>query len=159
VTGTGPSVQDAGVFIGLISHYFVVTGGTEPQLLPPTLEWQSPARLASTGYIPVSGSLNGWIAVSLPDRMLENLLAAVGEDRRDEAALLDLTGEMVNVITSNARAHFGARLHVEPPVATREPTAPSSLPEPAVSFKLPFRWKGDDAFLLVALQDPPPTSS
>lgn len=148
-----PNERDAKVFIELISHYFTVTGGAAPELLAPTLELQAPEKLASTGYIPVSGSLNGWIAVSLPDTMIDRLLAAVGEDRRDEAVRLDLTGEMVNVITSNARAHFGARLHVEPPIATRERATPAHLPPVSLSFKLPFRWKGDDAFLLLALQN------
>jgi hypothetical protein len=153
VTQVEPSERDACVFVELISHFFTVTGGAKPELLPPSLELQVPDKLASTGYIPVRGSLNGWIAVSLPDSMIDHLLAAVGEDRRDEAVRLDLTGEMVNVITSNARAHFGARLHVEPPIATRERGTPGQLPPTALSFKLPFRWKGDDAFLLLALQN------
>lgn len=153
MTHVEPSERDAGVFIELISHYFTVTGGTKPTLLPPTLELQTPDKLASTGYMPVRGSLNGWIAVSLPDSMLNHLLEAVGEDRRDEAALLDLTAEMVNVITSNARSHFGARLQVEPPIATRDRATPAHLPPASVSFKLPFRWKDDDAFLLLALQN------
>lgn len=153
MTQVEPSERDAGVFVDLISHYFTVTGGAKPDLLVPSLELQAPERLASTGYMPVRGSLNGWIAVSLPDSMLCRLLEAVGEERRDEAALLDLTAEMVNVITSNARSHFGARLHVEPPVATRDRTAPANLPDTSLSFKLPFRWKGDDAYLLISLQN------
>lgn len=153
MTQVEPSEKDAGVFVDLISHYFTVTGGAKPDLLVPTLELQVPEKLASTGYMPVRGSLNGWIAVSLPDSMLCHLLEAVGEERRDEAALLDLTAEMLNTITSNARAHFGARLQVEPPVATREHTPPHGLPQPSLSFKLPFRWKGDDAYLLIALQN------
>jgi len=153
VTRVDPSERDASVFIELVSHYFTVTGGAKPELLPPSLELQPPDRLASTGYMPVSGSLNGWIAVSVPDTMLCHLLEAVGEDRRDETALLDLTAEMLNVITSNARSHFGARLHVEPPLATRDRATPGHLPTTPLSFKLPFRWRGDDAFLLLALQN------
>lgn len=153
MTAPDPSAKDAGVFIGLVSRYFAVTGGSEPELLPPTLEWQLPPRLDCTGYMSVRGSLNGWIAISMPDRMLDSLLEKIGEDQRDEAARLDLTAEMVNVITSNARAHFGPRLQLKPPVAGRNHEQLENFPAPSVSFKLPFRWKGDEGFLLVAFQN------
>ncbi len=153
MTGGNPSEKDAGVFIGLISHYFSVTGGSEPELLPPSLEWQLPPRLDCTGYMSVRGSLNGWIAISMPDRMLDELLARIGEDQRDDTTRLDLTAEMVNTITSNARSHFGPRLELEPPVAGHHDERAGQFPAPAVSFKLPFRWHGDEAFLLVALQN------
>lgn len=153
MTPADPSEQDAGVFIGLISHYFSVTGGSAPELLPPTLEWRLPARLDCTGYMPVRGSLNGWIAISMPDRMLNGLLERIGEDQRDEATRLDLTAEMVNVITSNARAHFGPRLELSPPIAGRRDEQAQKFPAPDVSFKLPFRWKGDEGYLLVAFRN------
>lgn len=153
MTAADPSEKDAGVFIGLISRYFSVTGGSEPELLPPTLEWQLPARLDCTGYMPVRGSLNGWIAISMPDRMLDALLQRLGENQRDDAARVDLTAEMVNVITSNARAHFGPRMQLSPPVAGRGTTPDERFPSPPVSFKLPFRWQGDEGYLLVAFQN------
>lgn len=153
MTVAGPSEQDAGVFIGLIGHYFSVTGGSEPELLPPSLEWQMPARLDCTGYMAVSGSVNGWIAISMPDRMLDGLLERMGEEQRDDTTRLDLTAEMVSTITSNARSHFGARLQVRPPVAGRRDDQGAQFPAPSVSFKLPFRWKGDEGYLLVAFQN------
>jgi hypothetical protein len=153
VTTADPSEKDAGVFIGLISRYFSVTGGSEPELLPPSLEWQVPPRLDCTGYMPVRGALNGWIAISMPDRMLDGLLDKLGEPQRDVATRLDLTAEMANTITSNARAHFGPRLQLTPPVAGRRDEQGEKFPPPPVSFRLPFRWKGDEGFLLVALQN------
>jgi hypothetical protein len=148
-----PSEKDAGVFIGLISRYFSVTGGSEPELLPPSLEWQLPSRLDCTGYMAVSGSMNGWIAISMPDRMLDGLLEKIGEEQRDDATRLDLTAEMVSTITSNAREHFGPRLKVQPPTAGRRDEGGKAFPAPPVSFKLPFRWKGDEGFLLVAFNN------
>lgn len=153
MTNAEPSEKDAGVFIGLISRYFSVTGGSEPELLPPSLEWRLPQRLDCTGYMEVSGSVNGWIAISMPDRMLDGLLDRMGEDQRDDTTRLDLTAEMVNTITSNARAHFGPRLLLQPPVAGHHDDRAESFPAPPVSFKLPFRWKGDEGFLLVAFRN------
>ena len=54
------------------------------------------------------------------------------------------------VVTGNARAHFGPRLHLSPPVAARHDDPPPDLPQPRMSLKLPFRWQGDHGFLLVA---------
>lgn len=149
----GPSEsveQDAGVFVGLVIHCFEVLGGHAPELMPASLEWALPPRLASTGYMAMHGGLEGWVALSLSDQVGQGMLQAMGESERGEAALLDLTAELAGVITSNARAHFGTRLEVEPPVATRTALLPDGLREPQVAFKLPFRWQGEDAFLLVA---------
>lgn len=144
--------QDAGVFVGLVTRCFEVSGGTAPELLPASLEWALPEPLDTTGYMPVEGSLQGWIALSLSDRLAVALLETMGESQRDEAALLDLTAELAGMITSNAREHFGARLKVSPPFATRDAGLPAGLSSPRVAFKLPFRWRGDDAFLLVAFR-------
>ncbi len=143
--------QDAGVFFGLVTRYFEVVGGSAPEFLAPSLEWQSPPRLGLNGYMAVAGAFEGWVAFSLPQTMVAGLLTALGETVHDEATFLDLVAEMTGVITSNARAHFGERLRVSPPVATRDNALPAGLLPPPVALKLPFRWQGEEAFLLLAL--------
>ena len=145
-----PPEHDLGVFIGIVRDYFTTVGGSAAELLNPTLEWITPARLDTTGYIPVAGGLNGWIGVSLPDSMLRGLLERIGEPRHDDEACRDFAAEMTSVITGNARAHFGPRLRLSPPVAARHDDPPPDLPQPRMSLKLPFRWQGDHGFLLVA---------
>ena len=140
------------VFIGTVGHYFKTVGGALPDFLAPTLELALPARLDCTGYMPVSGRLTGWIALSLPSSLLRALLHHLGEDQHDESAQLDLVAEITSTLTSNAREHFGEHLHVAPPVATRADDFPDELPAPPLSLRLPFQWQGANAFLLIALQ-------
>ena len=146
--------QALGIFIGHVCRYFEQLGGSRPQLLEPVLERHPSPRLANTGYMAVAGAAEGWIALSLSDPMLHRLLENVGEPLRDRAALLDLTAEMAGTITSLARAEYGERLRVAPPFAIDAAAAEPSLPRPPVSYKLPFRWENQDAYLRIALQPP-----
>jgi hypothetical protein len=143
--------RELAVFIDLIARYFQTVGGSAPVFLVPTLETALPPQLGCTGYMPVTGRLTGWIALSMPGALLCSLLDHIGENQHDEAAQLDLVAEMAGTITSNAREHFGERLCVNPPLAAAADDFPPELVPPALSFRLPFRWSGQDAYLLVAL--------
>ncbi len=147
--------RELDAFIGIVRHYFLRVGGSAPEMLTAELEWQPSPRLAKTGYMIVGGLVDGWVAISLPDAMLLHLLERLGEPLRDEAALLDLSAEMASVITSNARAHFGERLRVAPPVAVRHTDPDPALGQPGVCFKLPFRWQQQEGFLRIALLSAP----
>lgn len=144
--------RELAVFIGTVGRYFDTVGGSLPDFLAPTLELEMPPRHDCTGYMPVSGRLNGWIALSLPSDLLRRLLAHMGEDQHDEAAQLDLVAEITGTLTSNAREHFGEHLRVAPPFAATASEFPGELPAPPLSLRLPFQWRGADAFLLIALQ-------
>jgi hypothetical protein len=144
--------RELAVFIGTIGHYFQTVGGALPDFLAPSLELELPQRLACTGYMPVSGRLTGWIALSLPSPLIRSLLRHLGEDQEDEETQLDLVAEITSTFTSNAREHFGEHLRVAPPLAARSSEFPDELPAPPLSLRLPFQWEGADAFLLIALQ-------
>lgn len=144
--------QELAVFIGTVGRYFLTVGGSAPEFQSPSLELRLPTRLAYTGYMPVSGLLNGWIALSLPSALLCRLLDRLGERDQSSASQLDLVAEITGTLTSNAREHFGEHLHVAPPLAALANDFPPGLTLPPLSFRLPFVWQGASAFLLVALQ-------
>ena len=158
-TAIGPTPENAlGTFVGHVCRYFQCVGGSSPQMLEATLERRPAPRLAKTGYMAVSGAVEGWIALSMPDSMLHRLLEQMGEPLCDTAALLDLTAEMAGSITSNARAEYGDRLRVAPPFAVDASAPAPPLAYPPVSLKLPFRWEDSEAYLLIALLPPSPSS-
>ncbi len=143
--------RELAVFVDLIAHYFKTVGGSAPAFFSPSLESALPAQLDCTGYMPVTGRLTGWIALSLPAALLRTLLSHMGESQDDEAAQLDLVAEMAGTITSNAREHFGERLYVQPPLASAADAFPGELVPPPLSFRLPFEWSGEKAYLLIAI--------
>jgi chemotaxis protein CheX len=143
--------RELAVFIDLVARYFQTVGGSAPAFFAPSLEAELPAQLDCTGYMPVTGRLTGWISLSLPSALLRALLSRMGEDQHDEAAQLDLVAEMAGTITSNAREHFGERLYVQPPLASAANAFPGELVPPPLSFRLPFEWSGEQAYLLVAI--------
>lgn len=155
-----PSPENTlGTFVRHVCRYFETIGGSKPQMLDASLELRPPDRLANTGYMAVSGVADGWIALSMPDPMLNRLLDRLGEPLRDRTALLDLTAELAGAITSNARAEYGERLRVAPPFALDQAAPEPALPQPPVSLKLPFRWEQQEAFLLIALMPSNPSLS
>ncbi len=143
--------REFALFLGFVTHYFESVTGTSPSFHPPLLETSLPAQLDYTGYLPVTGRLNGWVGLSLSSPLLCHLLRHLGEEEHDHAAQLDLVSEMAGSITSHAREHFGERLLLQPPLVSTAEEFPEELVPPPLFFRLPFAWSGEQAYLLVAL--------
>jgi len=143
--------RDIAHIAGLVVAYFRTVTGTEARFLPATIEMAEPEAPDYSGRMDVDGSCRGWLSLGLPSEMLAGLLEAIGEERRDDEALLDMTGEMAGTIVSNARAHFGQHLRVRPPHSARAAWAGGWQGRPALLCVLPFLWCEHQGVLVVAL--------
>lgn len=103
------------------------------------------------GVIHVSGGFRGNIIFSAPLDMLSQVLDEMGE--RDQSAIkcLDVVGEIANMMSGQARRHFGESLEISPPATslrsvTRLPSLASGIP-----YAIPLRWRSFEANLVVHL--------
>jgi len=146
-----PAAEDLAVFAPMAHRYFETITGDAPAFGEPSLELGTPPLAHLSGFIPVGGSVNGWVALTFGTDMADELLESLDEPTHDEETRLDLIGEVASTIASNARAHFGKRLSIEPARATAGALMPGDLPAPPMIFHAPFVWRGRDAALLISL--------
>jgi hypothetical protein len=143
--------RDIATIAGIVVTYFRTVTGTEARFLPATIEMMNPDSPEFSGRMDVEGTCTGWLSIGMPKEMLAGLLESLGENRRDEEALLDMTGEMLSTIVSNARAHFGKQLRVRPPHTASGAWAGGWEGRPTLLCLLPFLWCEHQGLLVVAL--------
>lgn len=142
--------KDLKVFIDIICHYFEKTTRNAPELKEPVIELNQFRLLDYTGFIKISGNNQGWVYISMPKGMLLDVLNCMGESLSDRSILLDSVGEIVSIITSNAREHFGTQFQISVPVTSAgNENAPISHEMPR--FLLPFSWREHQAYVGIAL--------
>ena len=143
--------RDIAHIAALVVGYFRTITGTEARFLPASIEMEAPEAPEFSGRMDVEGSCNGWLSLGLSREMLGGLLEALGERRRDDEALLDMTGEMTSTIVSNARAHFGNHLRVRPPHSACGAWAGGWEGRPPLLCILPFLWGEHQGTLIISL--------
>lgn len=146
-----PSVSDLAIFVELVSNCFTTVSGTTPVFGVSTIEVGLPLLFQYSGFIVVEGPLNGWICLSLPAAVADELLEALCEPNRDEEFRLDLAGEVAQTVAANAREQFGESLLVCPAVVTGDFTLAGTLLHSPLVLRMPFTWRDHDAQLLVSL--------
>ena len=68
------------------------------------------------GLVSFSGSYNGHVIVSMPARMVRELLLLQHETDLHDDNLLDAVGEVANTLAGNARKQLGTGLDISVPV-------------------------------------------
>lgn len=142
--------QELKIFIDIICNYFEKTTESAPELKPPLIELNQFHLLDYTGFIQISGSNQGWVYISMPKSMLSDLLNSLGESQRDDAMMRDSVGEIVSIITSNAREHFGSQFKVSVPVTVTMGQNPP-VESDSLRFVLPFSWREHQGCVGIAL--------
>jgi chemotaxis protein CheX len=146
-----PTVSDLAVFVELVSNCFTTVSGTTPVFGVSTIEVGLPLLFQYSGFIVVKGPLNGWICLSLPAAVADELLQALREPNHGEEYRLDLAGEVAQTVAANAREQFGETLEIYPAIVTGNFTLAETLLHSPLVLRLPFTWRDYDAQLLVSL--------
>jgi chemotaxis protein CheX len=143
--------SDLAVFVNLMCHCFETISGSVPILGGSSIEIGLPKLCAYSGFISVSGPLNGWVSLSIPGDLADSLLNIMNEPNRSEEYRLDLAGEIASTVASNARGHFGERLLVRPALVTTDDVLPDTLQQPPLVLKIPFTWNNHKGQLLIGI--------
>jgi chemotaxis protein CheX len=108
---------DLKFFVDAVRKYFHVTTRLEPDIASAYLATGDIDAFDYSGVVTFSGSYNGHIMVSAPERMLKELLLLQYQNDLSSANLLDAVGELTNTLAGNARQAFGSELHISVPIA------------------------------------------
>ena len=110
------SEDDLKLFVDSIKRYLLVTTKQEPQLTSAFLGTGDVEGFEFNGLVTFSGSYNGHVVVSMPGKLLRELLLLQSETDLSDGNLLDAVGEIANTLAGNARKTLGSGLQISVPV-------------------------------------------
>jgi chemotaxis protein CheX len=110
------SEEDFRLFIDSIKRYFSVTTQQEPQITSAYLATENIEGHEFNGIVSFSGSYNGHVMVSMPAKLLRELLLLQHETNISDDNLLDAVGEIANTLAGNARKQLGSSLNISVPI-------------------------------------------
>ena len=104
------------LFVDSVRNYFKVTTAQEPQITSAFLATGDVEGLDFNGIVTFSGQYNGHVIVSMPPKLLRELLLLQHETDLSDGNLLDAVGEIANTLAGNARKVLGNGLDISVPV-------------------------------------------
>ncbi len=108
--------EELKMFVDSVRHYFKKTTANEPQITSAFLGTGDIAGFEFNGIVTFSGNYNGQVIVSMPGRLLRELLLLQHETDIGDSNLLDTVGEIANTLAGNARKTLGPDLQISVPV-------------------------------------------
>lgn len=108
--------DDLRLFVDSIKRYLLVTTRQEPQLTSAFLGTGDVQGYEFNGIVTFSGSYNGQVVVSMPARLVREILLLQQETDLSDGNLLDAVGEIANTLAGNARKTLGPDLQISVPV-------------------------------------------
>lgn len=107
---------DLKLFIDSIRHYLKVTTRQEPQITSAFLGTGDVEGFEFNGLVTFSGSHNGNVIVSMPAKLVREILLLQHETDLSDSNLLDAVGEIANTLAGNARKALGPELQISVPI-------------------------------------------
>jgi len=108
--------DDLKMFVNSIKRYLQVTTRQEPQITSAFLGTSDVEGFEFNGIVTFSGSYNGHVVVSMPPKLVREILLLQHETDLSDGNLLDAVGEIANTLGGNARRTLGPELEISVPV-------------------------------------------
>lgn len=146
--------QTLDTFINTIINYFETTYNIHINIGAPYLI-SSASELQGdfTGLIDISGRYQGSCYFSTPKSLLQTVLQSlsVNVDLDSDVILSDLTGEIANILSGNARSELGEDFIISIPKVFQGSSAIQAIATDDRTYAIPITWNSEKAFLGVTL--------
>lgn len=107
---------DLKLFVDSIRNYLKVTTRQEPVITSAFLGTGDIEGYEFNGIVTFAGSHNGHVAVSMPGKLVREILLLQHETDVGDSNLLDAVGEIANTLAGNARKALGPELQISVPI-------------------------------------------
>lgn len=145
--------QQLTAFATTARDYFKAQGLPPAEIGNPFLmDLAEPVVYHYTGLIGINGSFSGCIYYTAPKAMLSHLLVSLGDLDSGEDTILDLVGEVANVLSGNVRRVLGENFLITPPLALKGEPEHLRTPMGMRPYVVPIRWKSYHAALVVCIE-------
>lgn len=142
------------LFINSVNNYFRHLTEIDSELNVPYLKQSEGLMLKDyTGMIGISGNRKGFVYISANRTMYEDLIKIfIGIDNPSDEDILDMAGEISNVVAGNVRANLGANFMISVPVVFQGMPSQLRIPEDVSIYVIPINWNSHEAFVVIGLQ-------
>lgn len=142
------------LFINSVNNYFKHLTEVDSETSVPYIKSSDGLVLKDyTGMIGISGNRKGFVYISANRAMFEDLINIfIGIDEPSEEDILDMAGEISNVVAGNVRANLGANFMISVPVVFEGMPEQLKIPTDVSIYVIPIKWKRHEAFVVIGLQ-------
>jgi len=141
------------LFINSVSNYFKHLTEIDSDMKVPYLKESEGLVLKDfTGMIGISGSRKGFVYISANREMFADLINMfIGIENPSEEDILDMAGEISNVVAGNVRANLGANFMISVPTVFEGMPEELHIPENVSMYVIPINWNNHEAFVVLGL--------
>lgn len=146
--------ETCNLFINSVSNYFKHLTEVDSEINIPYIKESKGLVLKDfTGMIGISGSRKGFVYISADRKMFEDLINIfIGIDEPSEEDILDMAGEISNVVAGNVRANLGTSFMISVPIVFEGMPEQLKLPTDVSIYVIPIHWKKHEAYVVIGLQ-------
>jgi chemotaxis protein CheX len=143
-----------GLFINSVENYFKHLTDIHSELRVPYIKDTEGLVLKDvTGMIGISGSRKGFVYISGDRSMFVDLINIfVGIEDPAIEDILDMAGEISNVVAGNVRANLGTNFMISVPTVFEGKPEELELSTDVSIYVIPIKWKGHEAFVVIGLE-------
>ncbi len=142
------------LFINALENYFKHLTDINSEIGVPYIKESDELTLKSyTGLIGISGTRKGFVYISADAKMYSDLINIfIGIEEPTTEDILDMAGEISNVIAGSVRANYGNNFNISVPIVFEGMPKQLKFPEEVAVFVIPMKWKSHEAYLVVGLE-------
>jgi len=142
------------LFINSVNNYFKHLTEIDSNIRVPYLKEANGLMLKDyTGMIAISGSRKGFVYISANREMFADLINLfIGIDDPSDEDILDMAGEISNVVAGNVRANLGANFMISVPIVFEGMPKELKIPENVSIYVIPILWNNHEAFVVLGLE-------
>ncbi len=142
------------LFINSVNNYFKHLTEIDSNIKVPYLkESQGLVLKDYTGMIAISGSRKGFVYISANRDMFGDLIHMfIGIEDPSDEDILDMAGEISNVVAGNVRANLGANFMISVPIVFEGMPSELKIPEDISIYVIPIQWNNHEAFVVLGLE-------
>ena len=142
------------LFINSVENYFKHLTDIHSELHVPYIKDTEGLVLKDvTGMIGISGSRKGFVYISGDRSMFIDLINIfVGIEDPEDEDIMDMAGEISNVVAGNVRANLGANFMISVPTVFQGVPDELKFSKDVSIYVIPIKWNGHEAFVVIGLE-------
>lgn len=142
------------VFINSVEKYFNTLTKYQVKTYPPYLKNPDELLLKEcTGMIGISGSKMGLVYISGGLNLFKDLIVQyVKLESPTTGDMLDMAGELSNVVAGNVRESYGREFMISIPVVFQGMPKKLKFPSDVPIYVIPFNWNGHEAYMVIGMK-------
>jgi len=141
------------LFINSVNNYFKHLTEIDSDMKVPYLKESKGLVLKDyTGMIGISGGRKGFVYISANRDMFGDLINMfIGIEDPSDEDILDMAGEISNVVAGNVRANLGANFMISVPTVFEGMPDELEIPEDVSVYVIPIKWNNHEAYVVIGL--------